>query len=467
MRRLDPASLAEIEAMEAIRASRLAKKNPLVFCPHQPTTKQRAFLGLNCLEALYGGAAGGGKSDALLMAALQQVHVASYSALILRRTYADLSLPGAIMDRAKQWLIPQGVPWNDKEKRFTFPSGATITFGYLDTDQDRYRYQGAELQFIGFDELTQFPENWYRYLLSRLRRVRVSDVPIRVRAASNPGGIGHDWVYRRFVDAAAPERVFVPATLEDNPHLDADEYREALAQLDPITKAQLLEGKWISDTSRLVYGHFDEQRNLADTVPELDYYLLGIDFGVTDDCAFTVLGWRNNDPTVYVVESYRLGDTIPSEAAKEVQKLEATYKFVRIVGDVGGMGKAFAEEARRRFAIPIEAAEKQNKRGYVDLFNGDLSRGRIQLRRDTTKDLQEEWLKLPWNEKRLKECDGFDNHASDSCLYGWRTCVAYHEKPEEKPVVVNSDEYFKKYEQDVQDRLEQRLSSRKKDWWEQ
>jgi len=128
------------------------------YCPHDPTPKQAEFLALDCLEALYGGAAGGGKTDALLMAALQHVHVPGYAALLLRRTYADLALPGAIMDRAKSWLRPKGIHWDEKNKRFTFPSGATLTFGYLDTEQDRYRYQGAELQFIGFDELTQFPE---------------------------------------------------------------------------------------------------------------------------------------------------------------------------------------------------------------------------------------------------------------------------------------------------------------------
>ena len=86
---------------------------------------------------------------------------------------------------AKAWWIPQGVAWNDKDKRFTFPSGATVTFGYLDTERDRYRYQGAELQFVAFDELTQFPKAWYIYLLSRLRRMQGSEVPLRVRSASN------------------------------------------------------------------------------------------------------------------------------------------------------------------------------------------------------------------------------------------------------------------------------------------
>ena len=260
MPRKDADALAEVEALEAERARRRH-----VFCPHEPTPRQAEFLKLDCLEALYGGAAGGGKSDALLMAALQYVSVPNYAALVLRRTYADLSLPGAIMDRAKEWLIPRGIDWNDKEKRFTFPSGATLTFGYLDTSRDRFRYQGAELQFIGLDELTQWGETDYRYLLSRLRRLEGSQIPIRARAASNPGGQGHAWVKKRFVDPGSG-RAFVPATLNDNPHLDAVAYRASLAQLDSQTRRQLEHGEWVQDASGLVY-RFDCERNLIERLP--------------------------------------------------------------------------------------------------------------------------------------------------------------------------------------------------------
>ena len=161
--------------------------------PHWPEPPQEAFLWLDNLEAFYGGAAGGGKSDALLMAALQYVHVPGYAALLLRKSYADLALPGAIMDRSRDWLQPHA-KWNDNDKKWTFPSGATLTFGYLQTSNDRYRYQGAEFQFVGFDELTQFDEIDYTYLLSRLRRPStgpLSTVPLRMRAAANQIGRAH------------------------------------------------------------------------------------------------------------------------------------------------------------------------------------------------------------------------------------------------------------------------------------
>lgn len=229
------------------------------YVPHQPHMPQALFLALPHSEILYGGAAGGGKSDALLMAALQYVDVPGYAALILRKTYADLALPGAIMDRSKEWLKRTDARWNEVEKKWTFPSGATLSFGYLQTANDKYRYQGAEFQMIGFDELTQFDEPDYRYLLSRLRRPAegpLSMVPLRMRAASNPGGRGHRWVKRRFLerrpDPDDPEdtwdkaqaRLFVRAALDDNPSVDGAAYRDQLAGLDPQTRKQLLDGDW-------------------------------------------------------------------------------------------------------------------------------------------------------------------------------------------------------------------------------
>lgn len=194
---------------------------------------------------MYGGAAGGGKSDALLMAALQYVEEPGYVALLFRRTFPDLSLPGAIMDRANDWLRGTKARWNGQEHTWRFPSGAVLTFGYMNHEDDKYRYQGSAAHFVGFDELTQFTETQYRYLFSRQRRSAESRIPIRMRAASNPGGVGHEWVKQRFVtEGRAQGHWFIPASLRDNPHLDRADYERSLAELDPTTRAQLLRGDW-------------------------------------------------------------------------------------------------------------------------------------------------------------------------------------------------------------------------------
>jgi hypothetical protein len=447
----------------AYAASRVAAlealASPASFVPQSPTPKQAEFLGLDCLEALYGGAAGGGKSSALLMAALQYVHVPGYAALILRRTYADLSLPGAIMDRAHDWLQGTGATWNGTEKRWTFPSGAVLQFGYCETARDVYRYQGAEFQFVGIDELTQWPEQPYRYLMSRLRRPEGSATPLRMRSASNPGGIGHEWVKRRFLEGPA---AFVPAALVDNPHVDAVAYRKALDLLDATTRKQLLEGVWTRDAGGLVY-RFDDARNVAHP-PKLTTYLVGIDYGFTDATAFAVLGWREQDPTVYVVGAYKRTGLTPSDAAEEAHRLSATYKPVKMVGDVGGLGKGYAEEARRRFALPIEPADKNNKRGYISLLNGDLERGRVKVDPVRCAELVAEWRELPWTDDHAKEAEGFDNHCADACLYAWRAASAFHEAPPALPptpaeaVRAMEEQLIEAAEREAQEQQE-------REWW--
>ncbi len=219
---------------------------PHAYCPHDPTARQAAGLLLNDRrEVFYGGAAGGGKSDWLLMAALQYVDIPGYSALLLRRTFQQLSKPGGLMPRAAEWLAPTNAHWVGMKHQWTFPSGATLELGHMQHEDDKYNYQGSEYQFVGFDELTHFSETQYQYMFSRTRRLKGYTVPIRVRAASNPGGIGHDWVKQRMlVEGPANNRVFIPAKVHDNPHLDIEEYVESLSELDPITRAQLLEGNW-------------------------------------------------------------------------------------------------------------------------------------------------------------------------------------------------------------------------------
>jgi hypothetical protein len=220
------------------------------YIPHEPTPRQQAFLWLPHIEAMYGGAAGGGKSDAMLMAALQYIDMPGYAALLLRKTYNELMLEGALLDRAQKWLAHTNCQWNGETRRFTFPSGSTITFGYLANMQDRARYQSSEFQFIGFDELTAFEESDYRFMFSRLRKTELQgDIPLRMRSATNPGGKGHKWVFDRFIKPFVDKiysgkRAFIPAKLSDNPHIDQVSYRAALEELEPELAAQLLEGDW-------------------------------------------------------------------------------------------------------------------------------------------------------------------------------------------------------------------------------
>jgi predicted phage terminase large subunit-like protein len=255
------------------------------YIPHTPWPKQLAFCMLPHREALYGGAAGGGKSDALLMAALMFMDIPYYSAIIFRRTLTDLQQNEGLLSRAHEWLDPwPDVRYVPSLHQFQFPSGAKLTFGYMGSFTAWEHYQGSAYQFIGWDELTQHAEMDYREMMSRLRKIQchrhggrivegthsplpddpncpecvmygpLSRVPLRVRATSNPGGRGHLWVKKRFKIhkdkqtgfwiSGVPEKPFIAATFFDNLALDHRSYEQSLSELDEARMAQLKEGDW-------------------------------------------------------------------------------------------------------------------------------------------------------------------------------------------------------------------------------
>jgi Terminase large subunit, T4likevirus-type, N-terminal len=279
---------------------------------YPPSDRQEEFVALDCLEAFYGGAAGGGKSDAMLRAALKYVHVPGYSALLLRRSYAELSMPGGLMHRSKLWLTGTDAKWSgsggDEAYTWRFPSTARIVFGHAETERAILRYYGSEWQCIEWDELTHFPEAWYKLLFSRLRRPQtgpLSEVPLRMRGASNPGGPGHHWVKRRLIKHEpdpddiedTPEkcaaRIFVPAKLDDNPGIDRVAYRRSLGNLDPQQRAQLEDGDWDArppgpwvfdgaaiDAAVELGTEYDRLRSLGEMTPPVDHAIQnGVDWG--------------------------------------------------------------------------------------------------------------------------------------------------------------------------------------------
>lgn len=335
------------------------------FCPETPSLTQKVFLRTYALEALFGGAAGGGKSSALLMAALQYVDVPGYSAILFRRTYADLALPGAIMDRFQSWIANQDdVKWNANNYTAIFPSGARVSFGYLNNQQDYLRYKGAEFQFIGMDEVTEIRESDYRYLFSRLRRPAsgpLAKVPLRMRAASNPAP---NWVRQRFiVEGKETGRIFVPSKLTDNPGIDADSYRQALTALDPVERRRLEEGDWWSTT----LGSLFERESIvvidSHEVPQISSAARAVRFW---DLAATEPSQSNPDPdwTVGTLMLFDQGIAYVLDVRKarvkgeKVEQLVAQTAYedghavtIRMEQEPGSSGKALCDQYAR-YVVP-------------------------------------------------------------------------------------------------------------------
>lgn len=221
---------------------------------------QEEFISLpfSIFEALYGGAMGGGKSEALVMLPLLYgLHKHPlFKGLILRRTFPDLDKE--ILQRAHRWYPAEGGIWNGQFKRYTFPSGAMVQFGHCEHEKDIKNYDTAEYQLVCFDEVTHFTEWQYLYITVERVRKSAAELPAIVRCGGAPGDIGLTWVKRRFIKPAPKgrkllrdsrsntTRVFIPATAKDNPKLLQNDpgYLDRLELLPEHEKRAKKYGDW-------------------------------------------------------------------------------------------------------------------------------------------------------------------------------------------------------------------------------
>lgn len=313
----------------------------------QPQPKQAAFMARSEYECLYGGAAGGGKSDALLAEALRQVHIPHYRAIIFRKTYPQLS---ELIDRSRAIYSPAFpcARYNQTEHCWTFPSGAKIYFGSMQYTKDRINYQGKRYDFIAFDELTHFTWDEYSYMFSR-NRPSGPGTRVYMRASTNPGGIGHGWVKDRFITVAPPltpvvdayevpdpsgkliqlsrRRIFVPSTVFDNQALLRNDpnYLANLAMLPEAERNALLYGSWDSFDGQVFREwrndpqHYDDQRwtHVIDPFPIPRHWRIyrGFDFGYAKPFA---VGWFavDEDGRIYHIKEYYGCNGTPNTGVK-------------------------------------------------------------------------------------------------------------------------------------------------------
>lgn len=410
--------------------------------PHAPWPKQREFLALTCREAMIGGAAGGGKSDALLMAALMYWDRPNYGALMMRRTFPELSRRGGLMSRAADWLRPSGARWKESEHAWHFPSaagpGAILAFGHMETSAARTGYQSSEWDAILIDELTDWLEGDYLYMGHRIRRNVDSSIPPRLRASTTPGGIGHDWVKKRFIDEPE-DRVFLPSKATDNPSLDLDTYMHFLNNLPPLERAQKRDGLWIRDDGSLVYKYDDLRNGIDELPPREDYHVfVAFDVGASEKhetTAYCIGCYAKNARETFLVESDAMAgvtqDRLESMLESFRERARAGEwtmgKEARIESldlDPGGHGRMLIKGLRER-GIPVHGAETRGKLAFQSLMNGDFESGRLKVVRGRNLDLIGDWSKIAWSEDRKTDDGRNPDHRADAALYAWRRSYAF------------------------------------------
>ena len=312
------------------------EKDRIVFKPN--TGPQTEFLAAPEQDVLYGGAAGGGKSYAMLVDPLRFMHIKEHRALLLRKSMPELR---ELIDKSRE-LYPKafaGAKFREVEKIWRFPSGATLEFGYLDRDADVYRYQGQSYTWIGIDELTQYPTEFpLQYLQSRLRTTN-KNIQCFIRCTANPGGVGGSWVKKRYLDPSPPNesftgedkitRKFIPARLDDNPYLAEDgKYEQMLESLPSVQKKQLLDGNWdVSEGAAFTEFEYDKHCIAPFAIPKTWERIKGIDYGYAAESAVIWGALDPQDETLIIYrELYQKGLT-GQDLAKRIFEYEREDKL--------------------------------------------------------------------------------------------------------------------------------------------
>lgn len=348
-------------------------------------------------------------------------------------------------DELARWVQKLGVEaeWNHTDLQLSFPNGSQVFLAGADDAATIERLRGGKYKLVVIDEAGSFRPQVLHTLVREVIRPALLDQRGTLAMQGTPGVVPRGLFYE--VTDGPDDQTRWPTwrwTVLENPHVPepakylADELRlNRWTEDHPIYRREW-KAEWTLASDQMVY-RLDAARNLVASMPSLasPRYVLGVDYGHTHSTAFCVLAWDEHAPNaVWVVESTKQKGLIPSEAAEMTRRYMERYQFTCMVGDAGGLGKGYIEEARKRFQIPVQPAEKQNKRGYIELLNGALVTGDLKLVVGKNRDLVAEMEGLPWDEDMLLPAEGFEDHVCDAMLYGWRAAKAWAGKaPKPKP----------------------------------
>lgn len=354
-----------VEAPEALRYD------------YDPHPKQAEAHGVLVDELLYGGAAGGGKSR---MARAEAVSLAlmvpGVRVVLFRRTFPDLQR--SVEDEMKKEIPPGLGSYNHSKHMWSFANGSIIELAHLQREDDVYKYQGAEYALVVFEELTHFTEKQYLYLKSRLRvagavRKRMKELGLRPRmlATANPGGVGHHWVRKRFVDPVPAGTIFrttptsneprpgtrcyIPARVTDNPSVNP-EYIDMLNALPETQRKALRDGDWdvlegvrFKDWSAAHHVIRPEQLPMASFL-NTGQKVIAVDYGVSSPFAALWMVKLSDDLIVVYREAYEK-ELTPTQQAELIRDLSADEEAqmgvkIPVVCDPSMWNRATAGSAR-------------------------------------------------------------------------------------------------------------------------
>ena len=415
-----------------------------------PNPKQEAFFLAEARHIAYGGARGGGKSWAMRRKfVLLAFRYAGLKLLLLRRTLPELNENHVL---PLQQELHGAVTYQATQRAFLFPNGSRIKLGYCDREADVYQYQGQEYDVIGLEEATQFSEAQMQFLSTCNRSVR-SDFSPRMYYTCNPGGVGHAWVKRLFIDreyrnSEKPEDyVFIPAKLTDNPVLlnSNPQYLETLENLPPHLKKAFLDGNW-DVLEGQVFPEFDREKHVIEpqSIPAHWKRFRAMDWGYNDPCCVLWFAVAP-DGRLWVYRELYVRRVLSSEIAAQVRTLSEGERIAYTVaspdawqqrGLKGAEGTSIAEVFAKN-GVPLIPADNARIPGWQrvreNLATAPDGRPYL-LIFSTCRNLIRTLPALVYDERNAEDVsDRSEDHAPEALRYGLmsrpRAAAAAPQKP--------------------------------------
>lgn len=328
---------------------------------------------------------------------------------------------------------------------WTLPNHSTIYLLGMDSSpEEAEKALGQKFKRVAIDEAGSFRRD-LRQIIYGILSPACADLAGTISMTGTPTSLTKGFFYDVVWAKNEPGWSTHSWTAYDNPYM-AKQWQieiEGLKEKNPLVIEtpwfkQMYLGEYVVDSSKLVY-RFTDSRNICATQPDNLNYVLGVDLGFEDPSAFSIVGYGNLSADLYIVESYKRSGMIISDVAERIKYYQQKYNPYKIVID--NASKQAVEELKRRFAIPLTAAEKAGKAEFIEIMNSEMIQGRIKAL-PSNESLFEEYANLIWDEKSNKreEHSACDNHLTDATLYAWRYCYQYLFKPKDKPVVLSEQQ---------------------------
>lgn len=344
-----------------------------------------------------------------------------------------------------------GFSFSESELAAKAPNGSEIILAGTDDIAELEKYRGNAYDLVIVDEAGSFAPGLLQYFVEEILEAALADHDGALWLLGTPNRSGAGY----FADACngvVPGWEVHHWTLLDNwymPHarawLDSLLGRRRWTWDSPVVRREYL-GQWVRDSELAVYA-FDRSRNCGPFPALRDaHYLLGLDIGTADDApttAFSLWAYSLSDDRVWCVRSFKRAGLSPSDCAAKILAINAQYPLDRVVADAGGLGGGYIKEFRARY-LPVMAAQKTDKRAFIELMNDDFRRGLVQIVEHENSAYIYELSNLQWRasktERQEEDTERCPNHLSDSGLYAWRECRHYRASVDEPEKPLTADE---------------------------